>query len=266
MVTPTAKANRGPLGGRSVLVTRAGKDAAALRAPLEALGATVLELPAIEIGPPEDMSGLDRALANLNGYAWTVFSSRNAVEAVLTRLAELGLEARFAGQVAAVGPSTVRQLEERGVAVACMPQEANAEALVRALEAHGVAGKRILLPVGNIARPDLHDGVRAAGALVDQVIAYRTMQPTDVPGSVLEQLRRGEADVVALASPSAFRNLVSMLGSEAGRLERVHVACIGPTTANAVRECGLSPAVVARESTIDGLVAAILQIYAEDHR
>ncbi len=96
------------------------------------------------------------------------------------------------------------------------------------------------------------------------MIAYRTVPPPKTERVGLEALRRGEIDVVALASPSATRNLVAMLGAEVDCLHSVRLACIGPTTAGAVDELGLAPAIVAEPHTLDGLAAAITDLYREE--
>src|SRR5207248_557945 len=140
------------------------------------------------------------------------------VRAVFDRLAALGIESPAWPRVAAVGPATAEALEARGVLVTCRPEIATAGDLAGAMECRDVAGKRVLIPAGDISRPELADGLRAAGAMVDKVIAYRTVQPdparsTERSLASLHALRRGGVDVVALASPSAIRNLVSMLGA-----------------------------------------------------
>jgi uroporphyrinogen-III synthase len=54
-----------------------------------------------------------------------------------------------------------------------------------------------------------------------------------------------------------------MLGGDAGVLQGLDIACIGPVTADAAREHGLQPTIVATTYTIPGLVAAIRGYYLE---
>jgi uroporphyrinogen-III synthase len=248
-----------PLTGVRVLVTRAGKAAAPLRLQLEALGATVIELPAIAIEPVIDSTALQVALSGRAEYDWIVFTSRNAVEAVFN-LPSVSADEPWP-QLAAVGPSTAAELAERGLAVTCVPDDASASGLVTALRRFGLAGKRVLLPVGDLARPELRLGMESEGAQVDEIQAYRTVQPRETRREALDALRRGAVDVIALASPSAFRNLLTMLGTQVTCLQFVRLVCIGPTTAAAVCERQLEPAAVAGEHTIPGLVAAVADLY-----
>jgi uroporphyrinogen-III synthase len=261
MDTPASAPAESVLRGVRVLVTRAPKDAAPLRERLERLGAEVVELPSIAIAPPEDDGPLAAVLADFDSYDWIVFTSRNAVEAVFGCLHGIRLGSP---RIAAVGPSTQAALEDRGLRVSCIPAEATASSLLTALVDQGISDKRVLLPTGDLARPELRDGLRGAGAQVDEVIAYRTIQPLEIRREALDDLRRGRIDVIALTSPSALHNLAAMLGASVPCLQYVRLACIGPTTAAAVRELHLEPATVAAEHTIDGLTAAIASLYAKE--
>ncbi|MEO8083397.1 MAG: uroporphyrinogen-III synthase [Ardenticatenales bacterium] len=116
-----------------------------------------------------------------------------------------------------------------------------------------------LFPHADIARPELPDGLRAAGWTVDAVEAYRT---TAIPprAAVVAALAEG-VDAVAFASPSAVRALVDGLSAAARRgLARAALVCIGPTTAAAVAAAGLSVAVVAAEPSGEGLAAAVVGV------
>jgi uroporphyrinogen III methyltransferase/synthase len=109
----------------------------------------------------------------------------------------------------------------------------------------------------------LVDGLSSRGATVDEVILYRARVPTNPDLEGLHPLRAGEIDVVTFASSSAVRNLVEMLGGEVAPLRDVRIAAIGPITAQAVRDAGLEPAVVAEEHTVEGFVRALVHHYAE---
>src|SRR5512138_58820 len=140
------------LSGRRVVVTRRAGQATSLVEQLQARGATVLELPAIEIVPPDDTGPLDQALRSRQRYQWIVFTSANAVQAVLGRLAALGLPPRLGSpgpQVASLGPSTTSALRQAFPAdpVALEPEsEFRAAGLADAFARRGVRGERVLLP------------------------------------------------------------------------------------------------------------------------
>lgn len=250
---------RRPLLGLRVLVTRARHQAGRLAEGLRALGADPVECAVIETAPPLDWGPLDGAIAALERYRWVVFTSANGVEALFARLALAGRDARaLAGaRIAAIGPATAEALVAHGVRADLVPAEYVAEALAQAMG--DVQGQRVLLPRADIARPALAAALRAAGAQVDEAVAYRTVRPEGLE----ERLRGALADVsvVAFTSSSTVRNLVEALGrgEAAQALAGVAVACIGPVTAQTARELGLEPAVVAEEYTIDGLLEALVR-------
>ena len=247
-----------PLRGLSVLVTRAREDAEPLTSQLRALGASVITLPTVEIVPPEDVRPLDDALRCLGSYDWIAFSSRNSVRSTFRRLEGLGLPFPIRLRVAAIGPATALELEARRVRIDCLPDEASAQSLADALIRGGIRGKAVLQPAGDQARPELRELLENAGACVDVVQAYRTVMPEGADSALLDSVRQGRVDIVALASPSAARNLVSLLGAR--NMREVQLACIGPTTAQAVRDLGLAPSVVAGSYTHEGLVEAIVKL------
>src|SRR5258708_29680714 len=101
-----------PLAGRRVLVTRAAHQAGKLSDGLRALGAEPVEVPVLEIRPPESFEALDRALMQIPQYDWLIFTSTNTVRAVVERAAELGVDLAPANgaQIAAVGGGTASGL------------------------------------------------------------------------------------------------------------------------------------------------------------
>lgn len=245
-----------PLDGWRVLVTRARAQANQLSDALRERGAEVIELPAIEIVPAAT-EPLDAAVAQLGTYDWIVFTSVNGVDAFVGRMAACGVPADALNQiqVGVIGRGTERRLCEQGVEVDFVPEQFVAESVVEGLVARGVAAQRVLLPRAEIARDVLPDGLRAAGATVDVVTAYRTVLPNIVDDTVIDLLRAGVIDAATFASPSTVRNVVELLG---GPLPAsVVIASIGPITAAALQECGLRVDVQAGEYSIPGLVEGL---------
>lgn len=239
------------LTGRRVVVTRAEGQVLGLVSHLRALGAEPVVFPVIAIAPPEVGGPLDRAIAQLERYDWVVLTSANGVEHFLTRLVEIKVSPRdhtIRGRVAAVGPATAAALRQRGVPVHLLPDEHRAEAILD--EIGDVAGQRILLPCADIARPTLTKGLRALGAQVDRVTAYRNVLGKPIPAAY-DALRAG-VDVLTFTSSSSVRNFLALTqGLDYGA---PLVACIGPVTAATARELGLRVNVVPEEYTIEGLV------------
>jgi uroporphyrinogen-III synthase len=243
-----------PLEGKRVVVTRAPEQSAGFARELESLGAEVIFLPAIQFAEPEDYAALDQAIGSLARFDWLIFTSGNAVRFFARRAAALGARLSAPGlKVAAVGGATAEAARAAGFSVDHVARRATGSDLARELR-DAVEGRRVLVPSSDRASDAFARALVEAGAEVARPIAYRTLAaPADAPA--LETLRRGEADAVTFASPSAFAGVARHLGREA--LGGFALAAIGPTTARAIRAAGLPVAVEARESTAAGLAEAI---------
>jgi uroporphyrinogen III methyltransferase/synthase len=256
-----------PLFGKRVLVTRPQGQAAELIDRLESMGAEVVEAPMLRIEPPDDWGPLDEACANIGRFSWIVFSSTNAVDALLERLLRGDRDLRVLGGVklCCVGVTTAERLAERGLKADVVPGEYRGEALVEALaEAGSLSGARILLPHADIAREVITTELRKHGADITEVVAYRTVA-TDAEREgdpdVYRMLLERKLDVVTFTSPSAVRNLVRVLGAEpaADLLRTTIVASIGPVTAEAAAQCGIQTTVMPEKYTVPALVTAIVR-------
>jgi uroporphyrinogen III methyltransferase/synthase len=256
--------DRRPLWGKRVLVTRAAEQALELCELLEQAGAEPIVLSTIRIEPAADYGPLDRALAHLEHYQWVIFTSVNGWRAVVTRLRDLGRDWRVFGNVklAAIGPATAGALRASGFQVDLVPSEYVAEGILAAIGE--VRGQRILLPRADIARETLAAELRRRGAVVDEVVAYRTVSEQTAPIQLRELLAAHRVDVITFTSSSTVRNFVAMLGDSVPTelLREIVVACIGPITAQTARQMGIMPTIVAQEYTMAGLTSAIVEYFA----
>jgi uroporphyrinogen-III synthase len=249
------------LAGKRVLVTRAAHQAAKLSELLRELGAEPVEVPVLEIRPPESYDPLDAALRNLIDYDWLVFTSANTVHAFAERAHQQGiaLSAAKLAQVAAIGSATAAAAEKIGLTVRLTPKAYVAESLAAALGPQ-ISGERILLARAATARDVIPDALRAAGAHVDVVDAYRNVLPESAP-----QLLRAALATPIHAATFTSSSSVTHLAEAAHKagipfpLSNVPAISIGPITSQTLRESGWSPAAEASESDIAGLVAAVAQ-------
>ncbi len=248
-----------PLFGRRIMVTRSRAQTSAMAELLAIEGAEPVELPSIRILPVEDDGPLRQAARSLDAYQWIVFSSVNGVEAFWQALDAEGLDARaLAGvQVSAIGPATADSLAQRGVRADSVPTEYVSESVVESLRGHVQPGDRVLLPRAQEGRQTMVDGLRALGATVDHVVAYRTVASEESRDRAVALLKEGRIDAITFTSSSTVRNLVTLLDGDTSLLEGPAIACIGPVTAATARELGVTVDIQPNESTIANLVAAI---------
>lgn len=257
-----------PLFGKRILVTRAREQAGELSNLLTGYGAEPVECPTLQFVPPESWQELDRTIAELPRFQWLVFTSVNGVRPFMDRLQRKGLDARSLSglRLACIGPRTAEELGRYGLRADLVPREYQAEGLIEALRASGVQGQRILIPRAAVAREILPGQLRALGADVAVVTAYRTVLPDMDRSRVKEWFREQKIHVITFASSSTVRNFCELFDSreEMRKLTAgVTVACIGPITARTAEEQGFSVAITARENTIPALADAIVCHYAE---
>ena len=250
-----------PLAHHGVAVTRCEPEHGPLTRRLEVQGARVVRWTSMRLAPPADPRPLERALARLADYDWLVVTSAHAVAAITARFERRPPRLRSA----AVGPGTAAELEAAGWAVDVVGPGPGAEALVRALGEHGVAGARVLFPAGSLAREALAEGLAGLDVALDRVEAYRTLPVRLDAGACFAQLDAGAVDAVTFASPSAVDGLALAFGRETlpAVLERVAVASIGPTTSAALAALGRPADAEASPPGLDTLVDAVVQALAD---
>lgn len=255
------KAERLPLTGKRVLITRARSQVEEFSTLLEDYGAEVIAFPTIEIAPPGDWRPMDQAIKKLDTYDWVIFTSVNGVRSFTQRLRDknVNMAALEGKKICAIGPRTQRELEKMGLTVTFIPSEYRAEGVVEGLRAQGIRGKKILLPRAWEARRILPDALRAAGGVVDEVEAYRAVRPIQGKNSLEAILEKG-VDVVVFTSSSTVRNFMGLL-SDKTVMNGVKVAVIGPVTGETARNYGLEPSIAPSEYTIQGLAEAMVEYF-----
>ena len=253
-----------PLAGRRVLVTRPRSQAERLVQELETAGAEVILAPTIQIVAPDDRGPLLEAISQLPQFDWIIFASVNAVDAFMDAGVEAGSTHNLP-LVAAVGARTAERLQGFGVEVSLVPTEFRAEAVVEAMKARGpLDGVRVLLPRSDIGRDTIADGLRAAGAIVTDVVAYRTVaESTDRATDVRGMLQAQRLDAITFTSGSAVRSFIQMYGPDIHRLlGDTVVAVVGPVTAAAARELGFAVHVQPETYTTGAMVDALARYFS----
>ncbi len=229
------------------MVTRAALQAEELAGPLRERGAIPILLPVIGIAGTADPRALAQAIAEIDAYDWIVFSSVNGVKA-------LGKQSSRA-RIATVGAATRAFAEQMGFAVSVTPETYVAEALVEALGAEELNGRRILIPSAAVTRDVVREELTRRGARVDVVEAYRTVMPPEAGAMASEVFQAPFPDWITFASSSAVDNLVSLVSPDV--VGRSKIASIGPVTSKTIRGYALTVAAEAAVHTMAGLVAAI---------
>jgi uroporphyrinogen-III synthase len=235
------------LAGLRVLITRPKGDGADEWAvALAERGAVPIPFPTVAIVPPPSWQPVDEAVARLDSYDWLVLTSQHAVAYFSSRLPGSRFPPALRAQIAAVGHATAAAIAQAGGTVTLVPADMRQEGLAEAM-ASAQTPRRVLFPVAAEGRTLLVQALRAVGATVDVVTAYRTEAKNDLPPPP-------PFDVAVFASPSALRAFVAAIGTPS--LDGKLVAVLGPTTADEARAQGLRP-IVAAAPSVDALADAI---------
>jgi len=253
-----------PLRGLRVLVTRAEAQSQEMARSIEWAGGEARVMPMIALAPAEDLAPLDAAVTRLEDYDFLAFTSANAVRYFVSRVEELGCEQaleQLAAQVMCVGLKTAQAARRAGLHVSFeASSRGDAQSMLDELKAgFDLVGHRVLIPRSAIARNVLSEGLRVAGALVDDVDTYRNLRPSVDAPLLRAELVGGELHVLTFASPSAVRHFASLLDEEArAAVSRCVVAAMGAATSDALREAGFEPAVVPARPSGRDLIAAVI--------
>ncbi|MGI8998771.1 MAG: uroporphyrinogen-III synthase [Candidatus Limnocylindria bacterium] len=250
---------------RHILVTRPTGQAAELERLLVARRIGSVLVPTVAIDHAATIDELDAMLAGLSGADWLVLTSVNGAEALAKRLDATGRTIPDDTRIAAVGPATADTLAEAGMRVDHVPDEYLTVAIADGLG--DLTGRRVVLARADAATPDLRDALVAHGALVEEVVAYRTIEGPASSRDSLHAALQQELDGIAFTSGSTVRGLTRLASAlDRGRARRVPAFCIGPVTAGEARKSGFHIAAIAPEHTAIGLADVIATHFARENQ
>jgi uroporphyrinogen-III synthase len=228
---------------------------------LSARQANVKLLPLISFAPLEDFTALDASLRRLESFDWIIFTSANAVQAVEARKQEL---AQGAGatmkrpRVGAIGPATADAAENAGYSVDYVAMNHSGAGLAKELKDQ-LDGQSVFLPRSDRANADLPATLRRNGAVVTDVVAYKTLAPSETDRERVKDSLKNGVDGILFFSPSAVQNFLELLGKErlAALQGRAVMVAIGPTTAGALSEAGVQRIAWAADTTPRAVIEAL---------
>lgn len=263
-----------PLNRKTILVTRAAGQSSQFTALLQQQGATVIELPALEITPPSSWASLDQAIDHLSNFDWLILTSTNAVDYFFDRLFAQNKDARaLAGlKLAVVGQKTAASLQQRGLQPDFIPPDFVADSLVAHFpDLARLDGIKLLFPrVESGGRELLVQEFTAKGADVTEVATYQSRCTRTIAPEIIAALQQGKIDVITFASSKTVRCFCQLVRSFAQNTSdpalqqplippQTRVASIGPqTSADCQKELGRVD-IEASEYTLEGLTQAIVQ-------
>ena len=133
-----AWAEKRPLAGKKILLTRPKELISEMAVRLRRAGAEVLEMPAIETVPIEPNPALDRKMAELRAGDkrpdWIIFTSPSGVRIFMERLlSEQDIRVLAGIKIAVIGEGSAKKLRTYGIRADFMPSVYDGETLGREL-------------------------------------------------------------------------------------------------------------------------------------
>jgi uroporphyrinogen-III synthase len=255
-----------PLAGKTILVTRSVGQSSQFSDRLKEAGATVIELPALEIKPPSTWQPLDQAISHLSNFDWLILTSSNGVEYFFDRLKAKGKDkSALAGvKIGVVGEKTAKTLKNYNIQPDFIPPHFIADSLVVNFP-ENLAGKKILFPrVESGGRQVLVAEFTDKGAEVIEVPAYESCCPQSIPPAAEIALKNHKLDIITFASSKTVQFFCLLTATKfpegvSHYLDKTCIASIGPQTSKTCFDLFGRVDIEAEEYTADGLLKAIIK-------
>jgi uroporphyrinogen-III synthase len=259
------------LASLRVLVTRAVHQSAEFTDHLRALGAEVIEIPMVQIGPVDDLQQLDEAIQNIARYNWVLLASSNAVDEFFKRAQQLNcLPIPSHVALGVMGPATAKTVEKYGHRAQYHPDRFVAEAFIKQFPGYPhLYGQRMLWPRSDTGRGLIKDELARAGATVDDPPCYRSGLPDNrdtIASNLALNLRDRRVNVITVASPQTTKNMLALAKSVLSK-EEIHdlllnlpIVTIGPETSGAAHALGFKNVHQAQTFMAEGMIAALTEV------
>lgn len=252
------------LSGRRIVITRPREQAVEWRQKLETLGASVLELPLIQVRKEVDLDTLAEVLTGFGSYEWVIFTSINGVRYFFEEFFRVHDDIRALGltRIAVVGEATAAAVRDLHLRVELQPKKASGEELAKELIAReSMDSAKVLVVTGNLNREILVQKLEDDRAIVDCLPVYKTEETDLAKDPVAGEFRTHGADAILFASPSAAQSFFDQAGALklAAKARRPLAGSIGPSTTATMKQLGLPVDFEAVEATLESLVESLVK-------
>ncbi|MEG0574843.1 MAG: uroporphyrinogen-III C-methyltransferase [Anaerovoracaceae bacterium] len=248
-----AWAEKRPLGGLKIAVTRPQDRSSKLGEKLAMLGGEVVMLPAIETIPIADNIELAEAITSIKEYGWIGFTSPIGPKIFFDKLREMKIDIRKLGDIkfAAIGSGTKKVIENQGIMVDLVPEVFNGEELGKEL-AKNCKGQRVLIPRAEIGTPEVVKPLVEAGISYNDIPIYKTKDVMEEQVNSYDE----SIDITMFTSASTVHAFVK--NNRDVDYSSVKALCIGEQTAAVAREHNMQ-VIVSAKATIDSMITKLLE-------
>lgn len=247
------------LAGKTFISTRPAGKSKELSDLLSAQGATLLEMPTIEIHPVQ-LSDQDKELIrHIDNFQWLIFTSANGVSHFFDHLKELtgsyALPSHI--KIAVIGKKTGSKLGNYGhQAHYTNKGTTSIDFSVELRDLMGSSKPKILLALGNLAHDILVQSLKNV-AEVYRINIYKTEIPANIPSNSLEMVIGDKYDMIIFTSPSSFHNFCRLTEGKIDKA-KIRAASIGAITTEALTSAGVTPLSTAETMNSEGIVKSLI--------
>ena len=279
-----AWAEKRPLAGRKILLTRPKELISEMAGRLRRMGAEVLEMPAIETVPiqpnpaledcfQKDPKGAAYSQKTAGRTDWMVFTSPTGVRIFMDWfLPDHDIRALAGIRIAVIGEGSAKKLRQYGIRCDFVPTVYDGETLGRELaqkirqereNGNNIpAHVRVLIPRAAIGSRELVEELEKAGDIeILDIPTYTTEYVTEGIVDARQQIENGEIHYAVFTSASTVRGFSAVM--EGADLSRIKAICIGRQTRTAAEAQGMQTR-MAEKATLGALLDAVVQCAAED--
>ena len=253
-------AEKRPLAGIRILVTRPKERSGRMTEILREDGAEVIELPAVELRKQEDTGRLTEALNRLSDYGWLVFTSPGGAELFLDEWLALKKDIRTLSgcRIAVIGPATAEVFQKRGILPDYMPDRFYAKELGEGIGGQAKPGERILILRALRGSVELTQALAAAGLEYEEIPLYDTQFPSGsaLTERVRELLIQRKIDFITFTSGSTVKGFLKSVNPPKEALTGFAAVCIGEKTREAAERAGLT-AIMSEIPSMNSMVECI---------
>ncbi|PLR93696.1 uroporphyrinogen-III synthase [Bacillus sp. T33-2] len=245
-----------PLHNKQIMIPRGKKQAKSFSELVERYGGIPVEIPLIAFRPVPATEELAKFLNDLYTYDWIIFTSQVTVETFFSHH-EPG---EVFPKVAAIGEKTKKTLEKTGVTAEFTPGEYVAEAFVREFLPFVSGGMKVLIPKGSLARGHIASSLKAAGAIVDEIVIYETYLPDESKTKLAELLSAKQLDILAFTSPSTVGHFMEIVDGNSlhAAIKDCIIACLGPVTNERALKAGLPVHACPKKYTVEEMLNSVI--------
>ncbi len=247
-----------PLFGCRVVLTRPLERMGTLAGRLRDLGAQVIECPTICTVPISPNPALSAALSAIERYNWIAFTSPAGVDIFCDALLASGkdLRALAGSHLAAIGGGTAKALAKRGLLADLVPEIYDAAHLGQALAKTMEPGSRLLLPRARLGSPELNAALDGCAVELCDLPVYDTQFTHCETPDLCQEFTEHPQTLAVFTSASTVRGFAA--AAPGLELAGLPALCIGRQTAAQAAAYGMKTE-IAEKASLDALVELVIQ-------